>query len=642
MALPIRDDSAAGTHLREDNLSEALNLVDREYITACGSDRFEIGGVQRFGELFLFTADERNQLTSMCDLVKRYVSDPDPARPLSLALFGQPGSGKSFSVTQLLNEVEREFELNEVKGEFKLSLPRIPLNLTQIPNATALSDVLKPFSAGPGIVKSSEHERVVPAVFFDEFDAPLNGASFGWLAWFLAPMHDGQFVHEGALITLKRAIYIFAGGTAATMQRFEEFASDPVFQSAKGPDFISRLRGFLNVEGPNAEPRMLRRAVILRAELQRRATANSISLRPQRELLESLLQVGRYRHGARSIAAIVEMSDLSANKQDFAWGDLPSDHLLRLHIDRGPLDSKRIGGAIALSGYRERSVETSDDGSAAVDTCWRAVASSLLREGATLSYAGRWIEGPRGALMKLLKVELGSRPPEPSKEKHHRDEPDPWLESFLDDTRDERKAVNEALPELDRKRLGVRVRFTPHIAEVERTYLGEWSQRVLERFRRRLAASEISVARFVISGATTAHHGRFPGIGEEVMLSLAQGKPIYVAGGFDGAAYDVGCLLGLSHPQTGAVADSFLAGQNPWTDRCLTAIAAELQPGPWTNLPVSAHDLISFLKEHAVGGSKWPENGLTAAENRELFQSRDPVAVARFVRNGLARRFGAL
>src|SRR5262249_45277454 len=158
-------------------------------------------------------------------------------------------------------------------------------------------------------IAGEQDEETVPIVFFDEFDTARESAPYGWLAWFLAPMHDGEFLHQGAVIRLKRAVYVFAGSTATTMEEFSALQGGPAFRSAKGPDFISRPRGFLDVQGPNAEPRMLRRAVLLRNELQLRAARKGNgSITPDRQLLDSLLRVGRYRHGARSIAAVVELS----------------------------------------------------------------------------------------------------------------------------------------------------------------------------------------------------------------------------------------------------------------------------------------------------------------------------------------------
>jgi hypothetical protein len=590
--------------------------------------------VTRFGALYLFTPEELVQFKSLHNLVKRYIVQIKPPRPLSFAVFGPPGSGKSFAVNQIFAEVG-----NELKSNLRYT----KVNLTQVLDSRALGKVL---------ASGEQTDNTVPVFFFDEFDAPRDGAPYGWLAWFLGPMQDGEFIHDGKVILVHRAIFIFAGGTASTMQEFSSFEGRRAFSLAKGPDFISRLRGFLNVSGPNAEPRMLRRAVILRAELESRAERNGTgAFRPDPDLLKSLLQVGRYRHGARSIAAVVELSDINENKRQFGWEELPEDHLLGQHIDRGPLDRKSIGGAIALSGYGESSSEQTAEISAVngatlpddeIALCWRGVARSLWRQGATLSYAGRWAAGERGLLMKQLAQELQSRPPEPSAKQYRREQPDPWLENFVDDTPDgrERTMANNSVPHDTRKRYGLHVTISPHLTQEERGR-DPWLGQVLERFRRRLAVSEVSVARFVIAGATTRHYGRFPGIAEEVMLTLAQGKPVYIAGAFGGAASDVGSLLGLSHPRKGLVPASLQAHPKE-NEQLVLEISDELQPGPWADLPVTAADLGPFFKAHALSGPKWPENGLTFAENRELFASRDLNTVVALVTKGLLQRFGSL
>jgi hypothetical protein len=591
MASRIRRASRSDPRLRK-----ALEIIDCEYGTPGAERRPRIRGVPRLGELFLFTPDERVQLRALRDLVERYVARSDPPRPLSLAVFGPPGSGKSFAVKQILKKVEETS---------RLELSRTDVNLTQISDSTALGKVLA--RAGRSV------NGAVPVIFFDEFDAPREGAPFGWLAWFLAPMQDGEFVSDGEVIQLHRAVYVFAGGTAASLQQFSDFDRLPEFQRAKGPDFISRLRGFLDVCGPNAEPRMLRRAVLFRAEFTSLARRNGAGqFRPDRELMEALLQVGRYRHGARSIAAVVELSNIDERRRLFGWDGLPKDHLLALHIDRGPLDAKLIGGAIAFSGYSE---------SADVADLWRAVAHRLWEEGATLSYAGRWAEGPRGSLMRFLEEELGKRPPEPSAHAHRRRNPDPWLVSFLDNSRNERASVNRAISSNDRNRMGLNVTFAPHLTKEERRLSDRWLSSGLEHFRRRLAVTDASVARFVVAGARTGYYGRFPGVPEEIMLSLAQGKPVYITGAFGGAAADVGPLLGLAHPCRGKIPPS-LQAEPKGKEQSLLTIAHELRPGPWTDLPINAAELALFFKAHALGGPKWPDNGLTFDENRRLFASK--------------------
>jgi hypothetical protein len=435
-------------------------------------------------------------------------------------------------------------------------------------------------------------------------------------------------LHNGDIISLRRAVYVFAGGTASTMRQFSEFSRLSEFQRAKGPDFVSRLRGFLDVRGPNEEPRVLRRAVLFRAELSRAIGKGASAFTPDPELMASLLQAGRYRHGARSIAAVVDLSHLE-NKPHFRWEDLPKDHLLRLHIDRGPLDAKLIGGSIAFSGY---------DVTAAVEDVWCTVAHRLWNQGATLSYAGRWASGPRGWLMKFLEDELRKRPPEPSADADRRGKPDPWLESFLDDIEEEHDAVDAAISVADRDRMGLKVTFAPHLTDEERAGLDRWLRSGLEHFRRRLAGADASVARFVVAGATFEYFGRFPGIPEEVMLTLAQGKPVYIAGAFGGAAADVGSLLGLAHPRRGEVPPSFQAEPRD-AEASLSTIADKLRPGPWTKLPITADRLAQFFKAYALGGPKWPDNALTFEENRRLFAADSPNDVAELVVTGLLRVF---
>ncbi len=86
-------------------------------------------------------------------------------------------------------------------------------------------------------------------------------------------MQDGTLFDAGERFELKRAVHIFAGGTA---DRMSDFGTPPGvrFREAKGPDFVSRLRGHVDVRGPNDQARtMLRRALIMRRTLERVACA---------------------------------------------------------------------------------------------------------------------------------------------------------------------------------------------------------------------------------------------------------------------------------------------------------------------------------------------------------------------------------
>jgi hypothetical protein len=576
---------------------------------------------KQFGELFTFTEQEIQQLETLRELVKNYVLQPSPPRPLCLSVFGPPGSGKSFAVEQICAEVT-----NLVKT---VKLPLIVVNMTQVASAGEVGRVL-------ARVAGEQDQSTVPIVFVDEFDASRGSTPYGWLAWFLAPMHDGVFLHEGATIRLKRAVYVFAGGTASTMDEFASRQEMSEFKFAKGPDFVSRLRGFLDVLGPNAAPRESRRALLLRKEFAARISRNSqhrsTPCKPcevDDRLIRALLRVGRYRHGARSISAVVELSGLEASQEKFGFGNLPPEHLLRLHVDRGPLDSKRIGGAVALSGY------TGED--TAVVDCFLHVARFLWSEGATLAFAGRW--GDDYSLVEVLADELRLRSMEPNPDDRKREKPEPWLKNYLYSSEGALANLNEAITEAERHRIGLEVVVQSYLTQAEQEEFKDDSvvAKIIERFRRRLAVSESSVARFAIAGATAQHEGRMPGIVEEVMITIALGGPVYISGGFGGAAADVGSLLGLAHPRTGEIPRSLRQDNVP--DATLDSIAENLRPAPLTMLPVKPAEVVTFLKGHALGGPGWPKNGLDADENRALFESRKGTEIAGLVLTGLKRVF---
>jgi hypothetical protein len=572
-----------------------------------------------FGKLFAF-GDELRQLQNFQSLITTYVAQAAPKRPLCLAVFGPPGSGKSFAVKQVVAGVPRPGP--------EIQLPLVEVNLTQVAHPGELGRVL-------ARIAGEQDKNTVPVVFFDEFDAARGGARFGWLGWFLAPMNDGVFLHEGALVRLQRAVYVFAGGTASTFAEFAEPAAIQSFRFAKGPDFVSRLRGVLEVRGPNNPPRLVRRALILRHELRERLPKDAwAGFKVDDALLDSLLTAGRYRHGSRSIAALVEMSRFGL--EAFTHADLPSADFLAMHVDRGPLDPRRIGGSIALSGKIPTAGD--DDG---FRKLWRQLAQRLWDEGATLSYAGKWDTGEELSLARKLLEELSARPAELSAP----DPPDgPGAADGAKTPRAEKEprfrtfgvaaAQDEAGSSVDAERIGVKLH---RVAAAETLPAGSRHRKVVEDLRRRLDSTECSVARFAVGGLTEGYDGRMPGVAEEVMLSLASGHPVYVAGGFGGVAADVGMLLGLSRTRTGEIPPSMLC--NPGED--LSPVTRELRPPPRLDLPITACEAAAALQRHALGGTRWPDNGLSRDDNRRLFETDDPQEVVRLVAAGLLRRFGA-
>ncbi len=147
-----------------------------------------------------------------------------------------------------------------------------------------------------------------------------------------------------------KAIFVFAGGTSTTFKDFcgENFNDETErkqfldeFQSKKGPDFVSRLRGYVNILGPNQTNEgwdqlfIVRRAMLLRSLLERK-TPHLINKKGEAQIdngvLRALLKVPRYKHESRSMEAIIEMSMIS-NAKKWEQYQLPSKEQLKLHVD---------------------------------------------------------------------------------------------------------------------------------------------------------------------------------------------------------------------------------------------------------------------------------------------------------------------
>jgi hypothetical protein len=292
----------------------------------------------RYGKYLTADRQEIERINAIRNLLLGYSASRDDRRPLSIAVFGPPGSGKSFAVKQLTRDLFRGARLFE-------------FNLSQLDTVAALHEAFHQ-------IRDAGLRGEIPVVFWDEFDT----GGLRWLSPFLAPMQDGEFYSGGISHPLGRAIFVFAGGTAATMEAFDRSRvggpDEAGFRLAKGPDFVSRLRGYVDIKGPDQvgpsdTAHLIRRSIILRATIERLfpnlIDAATRQAKVSRSVIAGFLRVNRYLHGARSLEAIVSMSDLSTASH-FTAGRLPSSDLLRLHVTpdfaehvrQGEIDSELI------------------------------------------------------------------------------------------------------------------------------------------------------------------------------------------------------------------------------------------------------------------------------------------------------------
>jgi hypothetical protein len=111
------------------------------------------------------------------------------------------------------------------------------------------------------------------------------------------------------------------------------------FIEAKGPDFVSRLAKHLNIPGIDREREddlsyMVRRAVILREKLEQYQPdiIRSGIAHVAEDVLKAFLHVRRFKHGVRSLEAIVRTTRVGHEKPNMHWGTLPQGGQLEMHV----------------------------------------------------------------------------------------------------------------------------------------------------------------------------------------------------------------------------------------------------------------------------------------------------------------------
>lgn len=290
-------------------------------ITLEGAEKALAGvPLERFGSLVTADRTEIEAFRSIAALIEEYVTSPQ-TKPLSIGVFGPPGSGKSFGVKEVAKAV----------GHGLVDKP-MEFNLAQLGGPTDLHDALH-------LVRDTGLGGKIPLVFWDEFDTTMDGHPYGWLRYFLAPMQDGSFRQGQVTHPIGRAIFVFAGGTSARMEGFAAAVHDDAGRLAKGPDFVSRLKGYVNILGPNPQGpadrfHVVRRALLLRSMLQRNAghlfDHGRLNIDPG--VLRAFLETREFRHGARSMEAIVAMSRITG-RSSYERSSLPPEAQLDMHVD---------------------------------------------------------------------------------------------------------------------------------------------------------------------------------------------------------------------------------------------------------------------------------------------------------------------
>ncbi len=267
----------------------------------------------RLNNLLTFDRGEIRQICFTYNVLKAYSRNKSNyKKPISISVFGSPGSGKSFIVEEITKHMLE-------RGNIGVDVESLVFNVAQMRDYT---DLISAFHR----VRDMSVKGKMPIVFFDEFDSSYGLSEqgrLGWLRYFLAPMQSGEFLDEhGVVHHIGSAVYVFAGGIFESMGAFkigsifDEEERKSILKTAKVHDFISRLKGNIDVKSPNSTfnngiMHYFRRASLLRTCLERQLKLDkNEEIRITDDVIMAFLKGGDYTHGTRSMEAIIVTSEL--------------------------------------------------------------------------------------------------------------------------------------------------------------------------------------------------------------------------------------------------------------------------------------------------------------------------------------------
>jgi len=268
--------------------------------------------VLKFGDLSTASVKYARRLLSLTSTLEAYITkNIENARTFSFAIFGKPGSGKTY-VAKNIKEA--------ITGKTIQDIHVIECNMSECDEIS--------FNNKRREIQDTILKGKIPFVIWDEFDTFYGGNKAGWLSKFISPMEE-----------VGKRIYVFVGGIFEDQSKFIDWTKTDKGIELKGPDFHRRLAGHLLIPPSdiyrNEEKKgvdysedeiLIDRAITIRKLLENKTQVKKIENRVFAYLLFIPL-----RHGIGSLDKLIENSELS-NTDIFKLHHLPHRYVRHMHV----------------------------------------------------------------------------------------------------------------------------------------------------------------------------------------------------------------------------------------------------------------------------------------------------------------------